>query len=383
MSPTTHDNIQTGVSELFDRQAQAFTVAAREWDGAPAATVVELREHRARRMRTGGLAAISVAAIAAAVLAIVGVGGNTTHVRTNAPVQHQPGGTAPQGAPVHFHTAKVDLTATDFAIHTNGKVFTTKDAKVDLHSDPGDPTYWTLELGWNEQGIQMLMNFYFASDGHNWWVSEIRTYNGKPEGDWIEYMGNRFTTALGAAFTGDVDLTPSDHTAGTSVHMSGLRITTNPQRFDCSSATGAYTLALDYAGTFNAAPGTTLMDGHATVLDTKTCATPADPTRYSVSWTTTDASVLTIARADCAQLVDPPACERGDFFAVKGGHAGHTTVHGTIHDSKTGTVVGTRDFPAIVASQSGNVPPGPGPVVTIPVQPGVKNPNVVQVVPGP
>jgi hypothetical protein len=294
----------------------------------------------------GTIAAISVGAIAAAVLVVVGVGGNTPRVTTkNPPVANQ-GGT---GNPVHFHTALVDLSASDFAITADGNVFTTAGSQVSLNSDPGNPSYWTLELGWTEHGVRMLTNFYFASDGHNWWVSEIRTYNGKPNGDWIEYMGNRFTTPLGSAFAGNVDLVPSDHTPGASLHLGGLRITTNPQRFDCQGVTSGYTVSTDFAGTFAGSPGMTLGDGHVTVLETKTCAAPADPSRYSITWTSSDPSTMKIGRADCAQLVDPAACERGAYFTVWSGHVGHTTVHATIHDTKTGTIVGTRDFPAVVA----------------------------------
>ena len=356
MTPTTNDKMETGVRELFDRQADAFAVAPREWDDAPLAGVTNIAERRARRRVLGAtIAAISVGAIAVAVLAVVGVGGNTTHVTTkNPPVANQ-GGT---GNPVHFHTSLVDFSASDFTITANGKVFTTAGSHVSLNSDPGDPTYWTLELGWTEHGVRMLTNFYFASDGHSWWVTEIRTYNGKPNGDWIEYMGNRFKTPLGSAFTGNVDLMPSDHTPGASFHLGGLRITTNPQRFDCQGVTGAYTVAPDFADTFAGSPGMTLADGHVTVLETKTCAAPPDPARFSVAWASGDASIVEIGRADCVQLVDPAACRLGAYFSVRSGHVGHTTVHATIRDTKTGTIVGTHDFPAVV-SENGAVQGAP------------------------
>ena len=46
-------------------------------------------------------------------------------------------------------------------------------------------------------GVEMRLNIYFASDGHDWWANEIRTYNGKSPGDWIEYTGTFFRTPLG------------------------------------------------------------------------------------------------------------------------------------------------------------------------------------------
>ena len=48
-----------------------------------------------------------------------------------------------------------------------------------VRSDPGDPTYRTLEVIWEEQGARVGMNIYFAADDDDWWVTKIRTPVGE------------------------------------------------------------------------------------------------------------------------------------------------------------------------------------------------------------
>ncbi|MBA2255500.1 MAG: hypothetical protein H0W07_10350 [Chloroflexi bacterium] len=56
----------------------------------------------------------------------------------------------------------------------------------------------------------MRMNLYFAADEGSWWVSELRTYNGAVNGDWLFYGGPLFRTPLGQSFIGDIDLVSAD-----------------------------------------------------------------------------------------------------------------------------------------------------------------------------
>lgn len=54
---------------------------------------------------------------------------------------------------------------------------------------------------------------------------EIRTYNGKPQADWIVYEGAYFATPLGQTFTGDLDLATNQGSAVPgSVHIENLRL---------------------------------------------------------------------------------------------------------------------------------------------------------------
>jgi hypothetical protein len=338
MSAPTDEQMEDGLRELFGRQADGIDVTERAFDDAPMAAVAELTAERSRRRRIGGGMA-AIATVAAVVMLVVSLGGRDARVSTKPPVQGQPTVTSP----VWWKTALVTMTADDLAITVDGKTFTARDANVELNSDPGDPAYWTLEADWTEHDVEMRVNMYFESDGRDWWASEIRTYNGKAEGDWITYTGTYFKTPLGTPFAGGLDL--REAASNSSLHLGGLRIAVQPKHFDCSRATGPYTIAVDYGQTFDTAVGMTLEDGHAQVLDSKTCATPADPTRFSLTWTIADPQIVAVLPADCAQLVDAPACERHEFFQVKGVGVGSTTVHVAVTDTHTGDVVGQQDFP--------------------------------------
>jgi hypothetical protein len=77
-----------------------------------------------------------------------------------------------------------------------------------IHSDPGDPTYRTLEIEWQEQGAGAAVNIYFAADETDWWVTEIRT----PIGEFHDHpslpyhLSEVFKTPRGQTFEGDVHI---------------------------------------------------------------------------------------------------------------------------------------------------------------------------------
>ncbi len=47
---------------------------------------------------------------------------------------------------------------------------------------------------------------YFGSDGTDWWVDEIRTYDGYDPGEWVFAYGPFFQTPLGEAYEGDIQV---------------------------------------------------------------------------------------------------------------------------------------------------------------------------------
>lgn len=94
--------------------------------------------------------------------------------------------------PVAWKTEQVSLQADDFYITANGQKYYAKGGPVSVHSDPGNSTYTTLELHWQENGKEMRLYLYFKADSTYWWSPEIRTYNGKQPGDWITYTGGLF-----------------------------------------------------------------------------------------------------------------------------------------------------------------------------------------------
>jgi hypothetical protein len=83
----------------------------------------------------------------------------------------------------------VVLSADDFYIETAGKKFYGGD-NLQLHSDPPDPTSpnsTTLEATWNENGVEMRLYMYFNRDSSKWWTTEMRTYDGSVNGDWVYF----------------------------------------------------------------------------------------------------------------------------------------------------------------------------------------------------
>jgi hypothetical protein len=131
---------------------------------------------------------------------------------------------------INWETNSATLSADNFYITANGKTFYGKSdpntPPMSILSDPGNPTYTSLEVMWVEQGVQMRLFIYFTSDGKQWWSEEFRTYNGQPQGDWIYYYGDFFRSALGTPYSArTLDLTSTKLGPGT-IHFDNLRIST-------------------------------------------------------------------------------------------------------------------------------------------------------------
>src|SRR5262245_34149260 len=233
MRQSTAD-LESRLRELFERQAAGMETSTGVWDDIPMVRTDELAPRRRSRP-----AFAAVAATAAAVLLIIGV--VAASPARDAVTVGGPGTNPP--APLRFATPHVVLSADALVIDAEGRQFTPAGRTLDVHSDPGTPNYTTLELTWEERGVEMRLYMYFKSDGHNWWSNEIRTYNGHAPGDWITYDGTFFRSALGRAFTGDVDF---EATSGHGrLQLTGLRLRAFLPPAACEGA--ASKLALDIA----------------------------------------------------------------------------------------------------------------------------------------
>lgn len=105
---------------------------------------------------------------------------------------------------VGWTTDRVALFADDVRLEVNDLEFGDDVWPRSLDSDPGRSDYWTLEVVWLEHDVEQRLNMYFGSDGTDWWVDEIRTYDGHERGEWVYAYGPFFRTPLGEAFEGDV-----------------------------------------------------------------------------------------------------------------------------------------------------------------------------------
>jgi len=131
--------------------------------------------------------------------------------------------------PVSWKTDYVFLEADDFYIIADGQKYSADVNTVMVDSDPGDATYTTLEMIWDENNREMRLFMYFFADGEYWWSPELRTYNGQEWENWIYYKEKEyFKTSLGTVFTGDIDLNstssdPNNQYTG-SIHFENLRL---------------------------------------------------------------------------------------------------------------------------------------------------------------
>src|SRR3712207_2155270 len=66
--------------------------------------------------------------------------------------------------PVRWHTDVVEFVADDFYIETDGRKFVANVPHVDVRSDPGTATYRTLEVTWQEHGVEMRLFLYLTAD---------------------------------------------------------------------------------------------------------------------------------------------------------------------------------------------------------------------------
>ncbi len=168
--------------------------ALRQLDAAPAAR---------GRTRLGGLLhspewlglAMTATVVVVAAVAVLALG------RGPAP---GPGAGAGAGSAPDYDGIR--FAATGLAIDAGGQRFTLDPATATVSSDPGDATRRTLEWTWQQHGVEMRLNLYFQSDGARWWVSEVRTYDGRQRGEWLTATGTFFERPVGAAYEGPVDL---------------------------------------------------------------------------------------------------------------------------------------------------------------------------------
>jgi hypothetical protein len=239
LEPAERDALDTHLGACvacrsFAEAARSDAAVLRELDLGPVpiavrANVAIAAEHPRRSGIVGrwiGIAVVGAILIAALGGGALGLGGR--------PAGNPPGTTAPDAAnlQISWKTDVVMLTATGFSIEVGGKTFRATPPKVDVRSDPGDATYRTLETTWMENGVEMRLFLYFANDATSWWVSEVRIYNGAPNGNWLYAKGPLFQAPLGAAWQGDKDIamTDVDGVGGTParVRFAGLTLSNRP-----------------------------------------------------------------------------------------------------------------------------------------------------------
>lgn len=218
----------------FERELRAI-LASRAPAQAPASlrrSVVELAGRPARgwSVRRGSACGsgddpfdrVSLAAVSTvAVIMVVVLAGIVFFYAPERPLPPGSGG-APRA--LSWGTELATLEADDLVIEAGGRQFRPPvDASV--QSDPGDATYRTLEMTWLEGAVEMRLNVYFAANDSSWWVREIRTYDGRPRGEWITYTGRFFESPRGASYEGDVALSGANARGPGRLRIDEMRLT--------------------------------------------------------------------------------------------------------------------------------------------------------------
>lgn len=138
---------------------------------------------------------------------------------------------------VKLQTNDVYLEADEFKIFADNRQFFLKpeDSLISLHSDPSlnHPDYTTLEAIWKENNVEMRLFMYFYKNNKEWWVGEIRTYDGKSPGSWIYYKPEKgfeyFKTPLGGYYgnyqnAGILRSTSSERGVKGEIHYKNLKL---------------------------------------------------------------------------------------------------------------------------------------------------------------
>ena len=328
---STPTDLEGRLTELFEGQARALHVPVREWSEVRQPT----QPSRVRTRPGWPRVAIGVAAALPLVLALVLTTGDrgTQQVTTG-------GDGAPAGQPARLQveTRQVTMAADAVTIDVGGKRFVTTQP-LEAHSDPGMPNeYTTLELTWNEHGVEMRMNIYFTSDGREWGSKEIRTYDGNAQGAWVTYEGDFFRSPLGTPFTGDFDARSSAGPTSGHLRMANLRLEAFRRPAACTTTTGPYALE----PTIGLVTMTEPVAGYGvgvTLLDTASCAPVADPGRFTYQWRAQDPAVVAVGAT-------------GSTADLRAKGQGTTTVEVTARDRRTGETAASTRIDVAVNSQA-------------------------------
>jgi hypothetical protein len=126
----------------------------------------------------------------------------------DSPAPPAPSGEA-AGSAVVWDSGSVRFEADSFELRIGDQVFHGS-GPAEVDSDPGDSESRTLEVFWHERGVEQRMNLYFGADESDWWLTEVRTYDGSEDGDWINYAlvdepsSEMLRTPRGSTHAGDV-----------------------------------------------------------------------------------------------------------------------------------------------------------------------------------
>jgi hypothetical protein len=212
----------------------------------------DLRERirRAAAVEPGGLSPVLLVAIVGLLLALV-VGGTLTvgsallHADDGLPLPANMPDLS--GKRLVWETPVVHFGADALDLEANGRTVHGLTTAMRVDGDPGGLSYWTLELTWPEAGAEQRINFYFKSDGTNWWIDELRAYDGvNPDPKWASFVpGRRAVTPMGGVFRGDITADGKGRTGAVDLLIRGVVLAVTPQRSFTDPVGGATQVGTD------------------------------------------------------------------------------------------------------------------------------------------
>ncbi|MDQ1455696.1 MAG: hypothetical protein QOH28_1316 [Actinomycetota bacterium] len=134
-----------------------------------------------------------------------------------------------------------------------------------------------------------------------------------------------------------------------------------PESWDCAGGKGRYAIA-SRLKTVKTQVKTMYGDaGDVRLLDRASCVVVADPTRYTMTWSSANPKIVTVY-IDCHGLVDSETarCARGEHSGFHAVGVGKTTVHVVAKERGRDAVVGELDIPVTVTPEP---PPSMSPCV--------------------
>jgi len=304
---------------------------------------------------------------AAVVLVVVGGLALAQRRSSDAPAassSEQPG----SSAALSFETPTVRLSADKIEFGVGDSVFTPTSFTV--NSDPGNAESTSLELSWIVGDTEQGINMHFASDGVSWWADGIRTYDAAGEAP-DSHEGQRwFTSPLGTAWSGDLNLP--------NLRITNMTVEAFMRPASCDNPTSPIAVVAAYP-TIDGVAGEGLgFRGRIDLIGTATC-TPVDASPYTFTAIVDDPSIAAIiginellptattipgGQPDGAEA----ASEQFGSFELRFLKPGQTTLRVTVTDS-AGTVIGTTSTPitlraASVSESASTAVPGDSTAVT-------------------
>lgn len=260
---------------------------------------------------------------------------------------------------VDWQTPYSSFSANDFYIRIGDKQFYGERVVV-----TGDPSLQkpTLEMTWQENGVQMRLYIYFEKATENTWrIYDVRTYNGDQNPDWISYKPysvSEVTAPLGYPFKADqLTFRPTDSSDAEIVcaRCSLTSFKTNEVPISEFGFGLDFLIGLPKGQIIKLTTNPLAGYGVNAVMVNKRGDLVEDQGKYTFSFEPQDAIVNVVSKAiiyqdgSCIYNLLPP-CPKTNI-QLSGLNPGNTRIIGVV-TNENGEVLAKNSFPVVVVDSS-------------------------------